>query len=157
MKTKTLITLLISNVTKKRASEGQLLLKLVLSLRFYFMSQSSPSPRFFIQQLFVTLYIVCVRAIVYSSNCTYPGTYVNYLYTCTFDIIILKFTYSYLFYILQDVTMSDYMYQVLSQLSNWSFSSSSVLCINFVYMAIFDQIETHEECNAKCGLVLFVC
>lgn len=37
------------------------------------------------------------------------------------------------------------------------FSSSSVLCINFVYMAIFDQIETHEECNAKCGLVLFVC
>lgn len=24
-------------------------------------------------------------------------------------------------------------------------------------MAIFDQIETHEECNAKCGLVLFVC
>lgn len=34
---------------------------------------------------------------------------------------------------------------------------SSVLCINFVYMAIFDQIETHEECNAKYGLVLFVC
>lgn len=99
MKTKTLITLLISNVTKKRASEGQLLLKLVFSLCFYFMSQSSPSPRFFIQQLFVTLYIVCVRAIVYSSNCTYPGTYVNYLYTCTFDIIILKFTYSYLSYI----------------------------------------------------------
>lgn len=154
MKTKTLITLLISNVTKKRASEGQLLLKLVLSLRLYFMSQSSPSPRFFIQQLFVTLYLVCVRAIVYSSNCTYPGTYVNYLYTCTFDIIILKFTYSYLFY---TARCYHVRLHVLSQLSNWSFSSSSVLCINFVYMAIFDQIETHEECNAKCGLVLFVC
>lgn len=37
------------------------------------------------------------------------------------------------------------------------FFSSSVLCINFVYMAIFDQIETHEECNVKCGLISAVC
>lgn len=90
MKTKTLIMLLISNVTKK--SFWGLVVAYV-GLQSISCPSHPPSLKFFIQQLFVTLYIVHVHAIVYSSNCTYPGTYV-YLYTCTFDTII--FTYSYL-------------------------------------------------------------